>query len=74
MVNDCGFLEKKGECFFFGGGRGEEDLNLEEICKQLCGTLLCELITCSKLPSKWSLFGTVKFHLCSKNSESDREG
>jgi hypothetical protein len=34
----------------------------------------CELITGPKLPSKRSLFGKVKFHLSSKNSEPDRQG
>lgn len=36
--------------------------------------MVCELITGPKLPSKRSLFGKVKFHLGSKNSEPDREG
>lgn len=64
VVNDCGFLEKRVSFF---GGKKRSKLG-RDLQAALWHLMVCELITCSKLPSKWSLFGKVKFHLCSKNS------
>lgn len=63
-------LREKGE-FLGVGERSKLGRNLQTVLWHL---LVCELITCPKLPSKRSLFEKVKFHLCSKNSEPDREG
>lgn len=66
MVNDCGFLEKRVS--FWGKIRSKLGRDLQTALWHL---MVCELITCPKLPSKLSLFG--KFHLCSKNSRA-RQG
>lgn len=70
MVNDYGFLEKRVS---FLGEKKRSKLG-RDLQTALWHLMVCELITCPKLPSKRSLFGKVKFHLCSKTSQPDREG
>lgn len=70
MVNDCGFLEKRVN---FRKEKKNSKLG-SDLQTALCHLMVCELITGPKSPSKPSLFGKVKFHLCSKNPEPDREG
>lgn len=72
MVNDCGFLEKRAN--FWKKKKKKKTKLGRDLQIALWHLMVCELITGPKLPSKRSLFGKVKFHLGSKNSEPDREG
>lgn len=56
-------LREKGE---FPEGKKKVSKLGRDLQTALCHLMVCELITGAKLPSKRSLFGKVKFHLCSK--------